>query len=275
MCLDTWTAKKTKWWFDKRRREQTNNLKTEHRCISWACDSYFRGQLRLPGFKAAIKVFSVENPVLQHNNAPIVCSHQAKHKCDQNKILCWTQLIKCTWVKGQSAQLFVRGCFAWHSAHRGSHLSSDLSYDAPTHHHHLWSAAPGWWHVKLVKTNNQFLLICCSLNPGRNCRINYKRSFREKAESWSLKEISLLPRTIKPSTLTGFMFAPPHDGFYSTVISEHVKYHGALTNNLTSSSDLRQCLKSQWLIVWCLNIAWEEEYHRENSVLSVYIAPVH
>ena len=82
LCLDTWTAKKTKWWFDKRRREQTNNLKTEHRCISWACDSYFRGQLRLPGFKAAIKVFSVENPVLQHNNAPIVCSHQAKHKCD-------------------------------------------------------------------------------------------------------------------------------------------------------------------------------------------------
>ena len=146
-------------------------------------------------------------------------------KCDENKILRWTQLIMCTWVKGQSAQLFVRGCYAWHSAHRGSHLSSDLSYDAPTHHHHLWSAAPGWWHVKLVKINNQVLLICCSLNPDRNCRINYKRSFREKAESWSLKEISLLPRTIKPSTLTGFMFAPPHDGFYSTVISEHVKYH--------------------------------------------------
>ena len=181
----------------------------------------------------------------------------------------------CTWVKGQSAQLFVRGCFAWHSAHRGSHLSSDLSYDAPTHHHHLWSAAPGWWHVKLVKINNQVLLICCSLNPDRNCRINYKRSFREKAESWSLKEISLLPRTIKPSTLTGFMFAPPHDGFYSTVISEHVKYHRALTNNLTSSSDLRQCLKSRWLIVWCLDIYWEEEYHRENSVLSVYFAQVH
>ena len=28
------------------------------------------------------------------------------------------------------------------------------------------------------------------------------------------------------------MFAPPHDGFYSTVISGHVKYHRAPANNL-------------------------------------------
>ena len=103
---------------------------------------------------------------------------------------------------------------------------------------------------------------------------------KKKAQSLSLKEISLPPSwPIKPSTLTGFMFAPPHDGFYSTVISEHVKYHRAPANNLKhifssywSPSILEQSMIDSVIYAY---IDREEEKYRENFVQSVYIATEH
>ena len=65
--------------------------------------------------------------------------------------------------------------------------------------------------------------MCCSLNLTRAeiAEKNSKKVLRKKKSERNFPP----PWTIKPSTLTGFMLAPPHDGFYSTVISEHVKYH--------------------------------------------------
>ena len=83
----------------------------------------------------------------------------------------------------------------------------------------------------------------------------------------SLKEISLLPPTIKPSTPTGFMFAPPHDGFYSTVISEHVKYHSP-----TDKQDQTHTTILGHRMTDNVMIEWGDEKYRENFAQSVYIA---